>query len=86
MTQPVKLPVSYWYQSTDSVTGMTGTCLQHDLLQLVHDRVLLRPGWWCSAYALISASVCGLLYRSKLDPAGWPIGAELPEYSHCRSS
>ena len=23
---------------------------------------------------MISASVCGLLYRSKLDPAGWPIG------------
>ena len=38
------------------------------------------------AYSLISASVAGLLYRSKLDPAGWPIGAELAEYSHCRSS
>ena len=38
------------------------------------------------AYWLISASVAGLLYRSKFDPAAVPIGAELAEYSHCRSS
>jgi len=31
------------------------------------------------AYSLISLSVAELLYRSKLDPAAVPIGAELAE-------
>ena len=85
VTHPLKVPVSYWNQSTCSVIGMTGTCCS-----------MTCCSWFtieCSSAvlvvfgnSLISASVFELLYRSKLDPAGCPIGAELPEYSHCRSS
>jgi hypothetical protein len=76
--QPLKLPVSYWNQLTCSVTGITGTSFS-----------MIAWSWLtiecCSdvlvvvAYSLISLSAAGLVYRSKLDPAAVPIGAELAE-------
>src|SRR5262249_35106170 len=84
-TQPLKLPVSYWNQSTDSVTGITGTSVSMTFCSLLTiaccvAELVVVPYW------LISASMAGLLYRSKLDPAGVPIGAEFAHSSHCRSS
>ena len=85
MGQPLKLPVSYWNQSTDSVTGMTGTsfsmtaCSWFTIECCVAVDVVV--GYW-----LISASVAGLLYRSKLDPAAVPILAELAEATRLRAA
>src|SRR5579875_3513609 len=83
--QPEKLPVSYWNQSTDSVTGMTGTSVSMTFSSWSTIRCgVAAPG--VAPSPLISASVAGLLYRSKFEPAAVPIFAELAEYSHCRSS
>src|SRR6516225_644259 len=85
VTQPVKLPVLYWYQVTCWVIGMNGTSFSTTCWS-----------WftiWCCvaesvvvAYWLSSASVAGLLYRSQLLDAFLPIGAEFAEYSHGRNS
>ncbi len=67
--------MSYWNQSTASVIGMTGTSdsMTFSSWSTIDCWVAWLVVW---AYWLISASVCGLLYRSKFEPADLPIGAE----------
>src|SRR5215470_7626777 len=83
--QPEKLPVLYWNQSTDSVTGITGTSFSMTSCSLLTICCCVAGSVVCGK-ALMRASVAELLYRSQLDPAAVPIGAELPEYSHWRIS
>src|SRR5947207_14845385 len=77
-TQPDRSLVLYWYQSTASVTGITGTSLT-----IAASSCLTI--WCCfaesavAAYCSISASTFGFSYRSQLEAAGWPIGAEFFE-------
>ena len=85
VTHPPMYWVSYWYQSTCSVTGITGT-----------SESITCSSWsttWCwtaelvvAAYSSIRASVDLLEYRSKLLAAAVPIGAVFGEYSNWRSS
>jgi hypothetical protein len=61
--QPLKVPVSYWNQSTASITGMIGTSLTMTswilFRMLCCSDALVVVSYWSSR-----ASVLGLLYRS----------------------
>src|SRR5580765_307039 len=75
VTQPAMSFVLYWYQSTPSVTGITGmsftiaasSCLT--ILCCVAESLV-------AAYCSISLSAWGFEYRSQSEPADFPIGAE----------
>src|SRR5215468_2410876 len=85
VTQPARSLVLYWYQSTPSVTGITGM----SLTMMAWSRLTI---WCCvaeslvAAYCSISLSACGFEYRSQSEPADFPIGAEPFEYRNERSS
>src|SRR3954453_7952314 len=84
-TQPDRLLVLYWYQSTASVTGITGISLT-----ITASSCLTILCWVAlsvvAPYWSIRASTFGLEYRSQFEAAGCPIGAEFFEYRSCRSS
>src|SRR5579884_4145314 len=74
VTQPVIDFVLYWYQSTCSVTGMTG------IREVITAASLRTIECWSALlvvapYASISASTLRSENRSSFDDAVWPIGA-----------
>src|SRR6476620_4161255 len=85
VTQPDRLFVLYWYQSTPSVTGMTGTSLTITASSCFTieccSALEVVPPYWS-----ISLSTAGFSYRAQFVVAFFPIGAEFFEYSSCRSS
>src|SRR5215831_18179537 len=85
VTQPARSLVLYWYQSTPSVTGITGMSLTMIAWSCWTIECCV-DGSLVAAYCSISWSAFGFEYRSQSEPAVFPIGAEPFEYSSERSS
>src|SRR5579872_3154326 len=85
VTHPPMYRVSYWYQSTCSATGITGTS-ESITCSSSSTTLCWTAEFVVAAYWSIKASVDLLEYRSKLLAAAVPIGAVLGEYSNWRNS